>query len=505
MVTELQPTLRATSANRPAGQTRPVRSPREHPKAWRRDYVNGLRVTDSMVVVGAVSLAHFVRFEALDGAESSALANLVTSVSIAIAWLAHLAIHRTRSSRIVGTGPEEYRRVVSSTVGLFGLLAIALTLLRVDIARGYLAIALPLGLLGLLITRRAWRRRLARMRRSGECSTSVLVVGSPDAATSLGESFARDASSGFRLVGVCVPGGDVPAGANFVSIGGEAIPVLGDETQVVDALAASGADTVAVTATEQLGHSGIRRLIWDIEPHDVDLVVAPGVADIAGSRLAMRPVGDLPLVNVEKPQYHGAARFTKTAFDVVFAAAALVAAAPIAATIAVAVKLTSPGPVFYRSERIGLDGKPFQILKFRTMVVDADAHLAALLEQNESDGGVMFKMRNDPRVTRVGRVLRRYSLDELPQFVNVLKREMSVVGPRPPLKREVDEYQSHVRRRLLVKPGVTGLWQVSGRSDLSWEESVRLDLSYVENWSMIQDLLIVAKTVRAVTRSEGAY
>ncbi|MFD4368342.1 sugar transferase [Rhodococcus sp. NPDC058521] len=504
MVTELQPTRGATSKRRLAGRVRPVRST-EQPNSWRREYTNGLRVTDAVVVVGAVSVAHFVRFEALDGAESGALATLAISASIAVAWLAHLVIHRTRSPRVVGAGPEEYRRVVSSTVGLFGILAIALVLLRVDIARGYLAIALPLGLLGLLLTRRAWRKRLARLRRSGKCSTTVLVVGGRDAATSLGESFARDTSTGFRIVGVCVPGGEVPTGADSVSIVGAAVPVFGDERHVVDALAATGADTVAVTATEQLGHSGIRRLIWDIEPHDVDLVVAPGVVDVAGSRLAMRPVGDLPLLNVEKPQYHGAARFTKTAFDVVFASGALIATAPIAVAIAVAIKLTSPGPVFYRSERIGLDGKPFQILKFRTMVVDADAHLAALLEQNESDGGVLFKMRNDPRVTRVGRVLRRYSLDELPQFFNVLKRDMSVVGPRPPIQREVDEYQSHVRRRLLVKPGVTGLWQVSGRSDLSWEESVRLDLSYVENWSMIQDLLIVAKTVRAVTRSEGAY
>ena len=169
-----------------------------------------------------------------------------------------------------------------------------------------------------------------------------------------------------------------------------------------------------------------------------------------------------------------------------------------------AIKLTSRGPVFYAAERIGIDGRPFSMLKFRSMVVDADKHLDELLAANESDG-VLFKIRNDPRVTPVGRILRRFSIDELPQFINVLKREMSVVGPRPPLRREVEAYDCDVLRRLLVKPGITGLWQVSGRADLSWNQAVRLDLSYVDNWSMTSDLLIIAKTVGAVLRRSGAY
>jgi lipopolysaccharide/colanic/teichoic acid biosynthesis glycosyltransferase len=172
---------------------------------------------------------------------------------------------------------------------------------------------------------------------------------------------------------------------------------------------------------------------------------------------------------------------------------------------ALAVKLTSRGPVFYRSERIGLDGKPFQMIKFRTMIDGADKQVGALEALNESAGGVLFKIREDPRVTRVGRVLRRYSIDELPQFFNVLRRDMSVVGPRPPLRREVDTYDYQVRRRLLVLPGITGLWQVSGRADLPWEESVRLDLRYVENWSLAMDLMILWRTVFAVLKREGAY
>ena len=237
---------------------------------------------------------------------------------------------------------------------------------------------------------------------------------------------------------------------------------------------------------------------------DVELVVSPGVMDVALSRLVMRPIAGLPLLHIEKPQYRGAKRFQKRAFDFCFALAALTATLPILAVVAIAIKITSRGPVFYSAERIGIDGRPFSMLKFRTMVQDADKQLESLLDKNESDG-LLFKIRDDPRVTSIGRILRRFSIDELPQFINVLRQEMSVVGPRPPLRREVESYDLDVQRRLLVKPGITGLWQVSGRSDLSWDKCVRLDLSYVDNWSMVGDILIIAKTLRAVFQRKGAY
>jgi exopolysaccharide biosynthesis polyprenyl glycosylphosphotransferase len=281
--------------------------------------------------------------------------------------------------------------------------------------------------------------------------------------------------------------------------------VLGDENDVERAILETGADTVALTATEHLGPEGIRELSWQLDKLGVDLVVSPGVVDVAGPRLTMQPVSGLPLIHVEKPQYSGTKRLQKRAFDICVSMTVLAGALPVMLLAAVAIKLTSRGPIFYRSERIGLDGNPFQMIKFRTMVDGADKQVDALQALNESAGGVLFKIRQDPRVTKVGRVLRRYSIDELPQFFNVLRRDMSVVGPRPPLRREVDTYDFQVRRRLLVLPGITGLWQVSGRSDLSWEDSVRLDLSYVENWSIANDLLIAAKTVRTVFAGSGAY
>jgi exopolysaccharide biosynthesis polyprenyl glycosylphosphotransferase len=262
---------------------------------------------------------------------------------------------------------------------------------------------------------------------------------------------------------------------------------------------------VAVARTEHFGVQGIRELMWQLETLDVDLVVSPGVMDVANARLALRPYAGFPLLHVEKPTYEETNRFQKRAFDFCFALAAVIATTPVIIACAIAIKLTSKGPVFYRAERIGLDGKPFTMLKFRTMVDGADAQLASLMALNETAGGMLFKIREDPRITPVGRWLRKLSIDELPQFINVLKQDMSVVGPRPPLRREVDNYDVEAKRRLLVKPGVTGLWQVSGRSDLSWEDSVRLDLSYVDNWSMAGDLMIVAKTVKVVLVGDGAY
>lgn len=332
---------------------------------------------------------------------------------------------------------------------------------------------------------------------------SVLAVGSPTAVISMVQSLSRARGYGYSVVGVCLTGQS--AGGTIEVPGVGTLPVLGDEHGVEAALAATGADTVALTATDHLGPDGLRELSWDLDRLGVDLVVSPGMADVAGPRLTMRPVAGLPLIHMEKPQYSGTKKLQKRVFDVVVSLSVLISAAPLMILAAIAIKLSSRGPVFYCAERIGIDGKPFKMIKFRTMVVDADKQVDRLTALNDFDGGVLFKMREDPRVTPVGRILRRYSIDELPQFFNVLKKEMSVVGPRPPLRCETDAYTDQIRRRLLVLPGITGLWQVSGRADLSWDDAVRLDLSYVENWSISADVLIAFKTVRTVLGAVGAY
>lgn len=474
---------------------------------WQQRYGNWLAASDVVVVTGVVAAAHILRFGNVKSgslwAGYASIAYSLVSVVIILAWISVLAIYHTRAQQVIGAGPEEFRRVWTATLGMFGVIAIVSTLFKLEIARGYLAIAFPLGLLALSVNRHLARMYLAAQRRSGRCSTAVLAVGEPISVTLLAQSLTRRPADGYNVVGACTLGR--PHIENIVVPGLGPVPVFPYDGDIRQAIAASRADTVALTSAAELGPEGIRDLSWQLEKLGVDLVVSPGIVDVAGPRLTVRPVADLPLIHVDKPQYQGAKRFQKRAFDVCFSLLALLAASPVMITAAVAIKLTSRGPVFYSAERIGLDGAPFRMIKFRSMVVDADRRQAEVGHLNDSVGGVLFKIREDPRVTRVGKVLRRYSIDELPQFINVLRGDMSVVGPRPPLRCEVETYDHRVRRRLLVRPGITGLWQVSGRSDLSWEDSARLDLSYVENWSMLSDLVIAAKTATVICRGSGAY
>lgn len=474
-------------------------------RRWQHQYSHHLRISDTLIVCASVLLAQYVRFgEIANTSGYSDVAMTMLSFLFAALWLSSLAVFQTRSPRVIGAGIDEYRRIGSASFWTFGIIAMVTLLAKVDLARGYLAIALPVGTMGLLGSRSLWRKHIRQMRANGQCQTTVLAIGDRKAVSHLAHELSRNPLDGYLVVGVCIPGYGPPRG-NTITLGGRAVPILGDVTHAVAAINSCGADTVAVTQTDHFGMHGIRELMWQLETMDVDVVVSPGVMDVAEARLTLRPTAGMPLLHVEKPQYEGTQRFQKQVFDFLFSLAALIATAPVLVAAAVAVKLTSKGPVFYPSERIGIDGKPFRMLKFRTMVDGADTQIEHLLALNESAGGVLFKMREDPRVTPVGKILRRFSIDELPQFINVLKGDMSVVGPRPPLRREVDNYDGDVKRRLLVKPGVSGLWQVSGRSDLSWEESVRLDLSYVDNWSMSGDLMIIAKTVKAVLTSHGAY
>jgi exopolysaccharide biosynthesis polyprenyl glycosylphosphotransferase len=474
-------------------------------RRWQHQYSRRLRITDSLIVCASIGLAQYIRFGDSPHA-SSYRSEVLTLYSVVFAalWLSSIAIFRTRSIRVIGAGIEEYRRIVSASFWTFGIIAMANLLAKIFLARGYLAVALPVGTLGLLVSRSLWRYYLAAKRARGECQTLVLAIGDRKGVSQLAQELTRNPRDGYVVVGAGIPGYG-PHRGKMLLVHDREIPILGDETHALAAIARCGADTVALTGTERFGAQGIKQLMWQLETMDVDLVVAPGMMDVAEGRLTLRPVAGFPLLHVQKPQYEGAKCFQKRAFDFCFALAALIGTSPLLLASAIAIKITSKGPVFYPSERIGLDGKPFTMMKFRTMVDGADSQIQDMLTLNESSGGVLFKMRQDPRVTGVGRMLRRFSIDELPQFINVLKQDMSVVGPRPPVRREVMKYNVDVKRRLLVKPGVTGLWQVNGRSDLSWDESVRLDLSYVDNWSMASDLLLIAKTLKAVLVSDGAY
>jgi len=465
---------------------------------WQTAYAKRLLITDVLVIVVSVLLAQFLRFGHTPADAFGGTRALLFSAAIALMWVSALTIFQTRSSAVLGAGVDEYRRVFSSTFWMFGCVAIASLVFKLDPSRGYLAVALPVGTIGLLLARWLWRRDVVRQRTIGEAQTPLIMIGDRAAVSELISDLLQQSDQTYRFVGVGLYG-DVGID-EYLDVGGQRIPILGDETSALDAVARYGAQTVAITGTERYGGQGIRNLLWELEAMDVDLIISP-----PASRLVMRPIPGYPLLHIERPQYRGAKRFNKRCLDGIFASAALIAASPMLLLAALAIKLTSRGPVLYSAERIGLDGEPFTMHKLRTMVMNADELVSDLAVKNESVGQVLFKIREDPRVTPVGKFLRRFSVDEIPQFFNVLKGDMSVVGPRPPLRREVASYDGMVKRRLLVRPGVTGLWQVNGRSDLSWDDAVRLDLSYVENWSMGTDLVIILKTVRAVLSRRGAY
>ncbi|MCZ4551797.1 sugar transferase [Gordonia rubripertincta] len=480
---------------------------RTRPKTWADTYISRVQLVDIAIIVIAVVGAQQVRFgfpSVVDPVGRFSTPGAVVSAGFVLAWVVALRIVQSTDRRIVGSGAEEYSRILRASFAVFGLLAIVDLLFKWDVARGLLAIALPAGTLGLLGARWVWRWNLARGRRNRQNLNQVLIVGSPASAAPLIRHLDRNPGLGLEVVGLCVPPGHPAKHRDVVAVGDHELTVFGDCSDARDGVAQSGATAVAVTCAETLGHSVMRELSWDLEGMHVDLLVAPGVADVAGPRMLVRPVAGLPLLHIDKPRYEGANKFFKAAFDRLGAAAIITLLAPAMLGCAVAVKINSRGPIFYRAERIGLNNEPFQMWKFRTMVDGADRQKVALAQQNEG-AGLLFKMREDPRVTSVGKILRRYSLDELPQLFNVIAGTMSLVGPRPPLRTEVEQYSGLVTRRMLVRPGMTGLWQVSGRSDLDWDESVRLDLSYVENWSIMQDAMILWRTARAVLRSDGAY
>ncbi|MGI3784466.1 MAG: sugar transferase, partial [Janthinobacterium lividum] len=303
---------------------------------------------------------------------------------------------------------------------------------------------------------------------------------------------------GMRVIGVCVPAHQ----KDRARLAG--LTVLGSMADVADTVRIHGADSVAVTGGEATRHLFLKGLAWSLEGADVELLVHPGLVEVAGPRMHIRPHVGLPLLHVEQPHFSGWRRFVKRATDLVLTSMFMVVFAPLFIAIAIAIKLDGGGPVFYSQLRVGLDGSTFRMWKFRSMHVDADRLIAELRQQNPGIG-LLFKMHDDPRITRVGKLLRKFSLDELPQLFNVLNGSMSLVGPRPPLQVEVDGYEHGARRRLLVAPGLTGLWQVSGRSLLSWDESIRLDLRYVENWTLTLDLLILWRTLFAVLTRRGAF
>ncbi|MGY1609588.1 MULTISPECIES: sugar transferase [unclassified Geodermatophilus] len=421
------------------------------------------------------------------------------ALALPFVWVLAMLVGRAYEERFLWVGPDEFRRVFDAAVLLLAGVATVCWGLDLDVARGFVVVALPLAAVLTLGARVAHRQWLRRERGRGRYQQTTLLVGHRSAVAALDEQIDREAQHGLKVIGCCLPAGHDPLVDAF-----NGLPVLGGLHEVAAVVREYEVDTVAVLPCPELDGSALRRLGWELEDTPSELLLAPAVTELVGSRVRIRPVSGLPLLHMERPELKGVRRLAKEAFDRTSAALGLLLLLPLLVGVAVTITTTSRGPVFFRQERVGRDGKPFRMFKFRSMVVDADRMVDALAAETDGNG-VLFKKKVDPRVTRVGRVLRRYSIDELPQLINVLRGDMSLVGPRPPLRHEVDRYGHDMHRRFLVKPGLTGLWQVSGRSDLSWDDSVRMDVRYVENWSLAFDAMILWKTVGAVLRGSGAY
>jgi exopolysaccharide biosynthesis polyprenyl glycosylphosphotransferase len=469
--------------------------------SWQAGYVRRIALMDAAGAAVAAILGYVVRFGPARGDFWAPSAVMWMALVLPVVWVGAMLVSRSYERRFLWVGPEEFRRVFSAALLLVAAIGTVSWGFKLEIARGFVVLALPLATLLTLLQRYGHRKWVQRQRAQGLFQQTTVIVGHRSAVSALYQQIAREAYHGYRVIGCCVPAEQV-AGTSDI---GNGPPVLGTLDEVADVVARHHVASVAVLPCPELDGPALRQLGWQLENTSAELLLAPSLTEgVVGSRVCIRPVCGLPLLHMERPELRGVRRLTKEAVDRTGAAVLLLLLLPVLLGLGIAVRATSRGPALFRQERVGRHGRPFSMLKFRTMVNGADRMLSTLQDGNDGNG-VLFKLRSDPRVTRVGRVLRRYSLDEFPQLVNVLRGEMSLVGPRPPLSEEVDRYGEGMHRRFLVKPGITGLWQVSGRSDLSWDDSVRIDVLYVENWSLAFDLMVLCKTVGAVFRGSGAY
>ncbi|MEU9350522.1 sugar transferase [Streptomyces griseoloalbus] len=465
------------------------RRPKTRRRPWDRGYRRVLLVADGLVAVVAALLIH------------GAYGRWTVALVLPPTWIAIMLAHRSYDRGALGLGTEEYRRVLRGAVALPALAAAVYWLFTHDAAllHDMTMAALPVAVIGLPV-RYALRRRLHRRWARGRDRSPALLVGPARDILDLVTVLRRGGAQELQIAGVCLSD---PENATEMRKAG--LPVLGGVGDMNDVVRARGIGAVVVLPAPELDALALRRMSWTAAAQGVDFLLVPTLSDVSAARLAVRPANGVPLVRIRAPNLSRAAHLPKELLDRSLAAVLLLLLALPMLLIALVVRLDSPGPAFFRQQRAGRYGDHFTMLKFRTMRPDSEALRGELAHLNQNSDGLLFKVRKDPRITRVGSFLRRSSLDELPQLLNVVRGHMSLVGPRPPLPEEVEDYSPDIKRRLLVKPGLTGLWQVSGRSDLPWDEAVRLDLGYVDNWSMSLDLSILLRTGSAVVRGTGAY
>jgi exopolysaccharide biosynthesis polyprenyl glycosylphosphotransferase len=464
---------------------------------WAAQYRIVLFTLDLCAIIIATTVGLDLHFGSLDAAGQGRY-YLVVSACLVGGWLIALVHYGCYEIRHLASGAEEAKRVLRASAALMMVLAVVGYAFQLPLARGFVIGVIPLGALILLVLRAAVRQFVTDRRERGGWTHRIIAVGTTDSVEHLLTVTERAKGAGLQVVGVCVE--DAEVGTELRP----GVPVLGGVLDAAQHAVDVDADVVAVTGSG-LGPTGVRELGWQLEGTRRGLVIAPSLTAIAGTRMHISPVEGLPLMWLDRPQLGRLPRLLKRSVDLVGALVLLTLLAPVLVAAAIAIKCTSRGPVLFRQRRLGVNGTEFDILKFRTMCVGAECRREEFLDLNDQDGsGVLFKIREDPRVTQVGKWIRRFSIDEMPQLLQVLTGTMSLVGPRP-LAVQDSIYTGSARRRLMVRPGLTGLWQISGRSDISWADAVRLDLYYVENWSLGLDLSILFRTVIAVIGRKGAY
>ena len=469
-------------------QTRP---PASHPGP-QGTLVRLAIMIDITAIAGALAVAFWIRLLANDDDFFLNLHYAVIALAFMAAWLGALGLSGAYSSRFLGAGWEEFRRIIVASFVAFGAMSMGSYLLAAQISRVLVLVTLPVGLGTLIVGRATLRRWIYGRRSRGAFLSRTLVIGQPGPAEALASRLRADSLAGFDVVDTA----DGPSSGS-----GSVGPWLDELDRVI---AERQIRSVALTQGGHITNDLVRQLAWRLHESRIELLVAPNVGDIAGPRVSIRPGGGIPLLRLDEPQLTGPKRFAKRAMDIVASLILLVVLGPLMLLVGVVVALTSSGPALFRQTRVGMRGELFTVLKFRTMRLGSELAQAAVWEAAKADG-LANKSRHDPRVTGIGRVLRRWSLDELPQLVNVLMGKMSLVGPRPLQEIEVSSMLKHQERRHLTRPGLTGLWQISGRNETTWGDRMRLDLHYVEIWSPSLDLAIVMKTIKIVLTGHGAY
>ena len=458
-----------------------------------RVYATRAVIWDAVAVTVAAAIGFILRWTIPYNVDISDGTYVFFALVVVVSWMIVLTLRGAYDTRILGVGSEEFKRIIGASAMVFGAIAIVAFALKLDLSRGFVLITFVVGSLLLITVRWVLRAWLRHERMYGHFLHRTVVIGSGASQTDIVDMLDRDPVAGFTVVDVI----DEPS----IDASDQRIDSWLDE--VMARIALEDADTVAVAGSPALGQRVIQRLAWRLEGPRIDLLVAPTLGDVAGPRVTMRMAADLPLLHLDEPHLTGPKRAIKRTLDIVFGLVFFTLFLPFMLIAAVGTFATSRGPVFYKQKRVGRGGDLITVAKFRTMYVGADKMRDEVI--GKPDEKIFERYKNDPRITPFGRVLRRWSIDEMPQVVNVIVGNMSLVGPRPVLPEELGLFDDADHRRHLTKPGLTGLWQVSGRKEVDWDERMRMDLDYVENWSPALDLVIVAKTAKVVLTGKGAY